>query len=189
MRPFFSRKLWESVFLLTLQNIFRTGSVHWNGLFFLLFCFVLPVWIWQAMTAQSNWAVSWIWGHFVQIHHVSGAAVFLQLINTGILDSVRPKKKESHCSLSHDFATSSQITDVASKEAKQLFLTKLCSWCPISYQNNWPVPWGGKIPWERSYSKAHTYTEPKTCKQTKPKTTTNQNQKQKSTNKQQQQKT
>lgn len=39
MRPFFSRKLWESIFLLTLQNIFRTGSVHWNGLFFLLFCF------------------------------------------------------------------------------------------------------------------------------------------------------
>lgn len=39
MRPFFSRKLWESIFLLTLQNVFRTGSVHWSGLFFLLFCF------------------------------------------------------------------------------------------------------------------------------------------------------
>lgn len=120
------------------------------------FCFVLPVSIWQAMTAQSNWTVLWIWGHFVQIHHVSGAAVSLQLINMGILDSVRPKK-ESHYRLSHDFATSSQSTEVASKEAKQLFLTKLCSWCPISYQNNSPVPWAGKIPWERSYSKPHTH--------------------------------
>lgn len=141
------------------------------------FCFVLPLWIWQAMTAQSNWTVSWIWGHFVQIHHVSGAAVFLQLINTGILDSVRPRK-ESHYSLSHDFATSSQTTDIASKEAKQLFLTKLCSWCPISYQNYLPAPWGGKIPWERSYSKPHTYayTKPKPYKQTRPKKTTKQKQ-------------
>lgn len=117
------------------------------------------------MTAQSNWTDSWIWGHFVQIHHVSGAAVFPQFINRGILDAVRPKK-ESHCSLSHDFATSSQTTDVASKEAKQLFLTKLCSWCPISYQNNLPVPWAEKIPWERSYSKPHACTKPKTNKQT-----------------------
>lgn len=136
-----------------------------------LFCFVLPVWMWQAMTAQSNWTDSWMWGHSVQIHHVSGAAVFPQFINTGILDSVRPKK-ESHCSLSHDFATSSQTTDVASKDAKQLFLTKLCNWCPISYQNNSPVPWAGKIPWERSYSKPHACTKPKTNKQTNPKTTT-----------------
>lgn len=151
------------------------------------FCLVLPLWIWQAMTAQSNWTVSWIWGHFVQIHHVSGAAVFLQLTNMGILDSVRPKK-ESHYSLSHDFATSSQTTDIASKEAKQLFLTKLCSWCPITYQNYLACPLRRKNPLGKKLFKTTHICIHKTKTMQTNKTKENNNKtKTKPTNKQQQQ--
>lgn len=53
-----------------------------------LFCFFASMDMTSCdCTVKPNRLVDW--GHFVQIHHVSGAAVFLQLINMGILDSVR----------------------------------------------------------------------------------------------------
>lgn len=39
------------------------------------------------------------------------------------------------------------------KRLNNCFSQKLCSWCPISYQNNSPVPWAGKSLWEINYSK------------------------------------
>lgn len=45
------------------------------------------------------------------------------------------------------------------KRLNNCFSQKCCSWCPISYQNNLPVPWAGKSPWEINYSKKQNKTK------------------------------
>lgn len=153
MRPFFHRKLWESIFLLTLKNVFRTESVHWDSLGFVLvwfFCQCGYDKLWLHTQAEQAPRL----GTFCPNSSCVRSSCFPAAYKHGHTGFSKTGPRRSHtAAFPMTLQPLPKQLRLPAKRLNNCFSQKLCSWCPISYQNDLPVPWVGKSPWEINYSK------------------------------------
>lgn len=154
MRPFFSRKLWETIFLLTLQNVFRTVSVHWEGLVFVLF---FCQYGYDKLWLHSQTEQACRLGTFCPNSSCVRSSCFPATYKHGHTGFSETGPRRSHtAAFPMTLQPLPKQLRLPAKRLNNCFSQKLCSWCPISYQNNSPVPWAGRSPWEINYSKKKT---------------------------------
>lgn len=164
MRPFFRRKLWESIFLLILQNVFRTGSVHWASLFsycfglgfFFLFFFASVDMTSCDFSVKLTGLIDRL-GTFCPNSSCVRSSCFSATYKHGHTEFSETSPRRSHtAAFPMTLQPLPKQPRLPAKRLNNCFSQKLCSWCPISYQNNLPVPRAGKSPWEINYSKNKT---------------------------------